>query len=714
MTSERQALELAMKSGDPEKILKAKDALRSQQLGAVTAIAQTANIASGLIDPMREDGTMNVGKATGQSALQMASAGAGVGAAFGPIGAGVGAVVGAGVGAIVGRKRAKDNNEKIAQAKARNAAKRSTKGLNLASIEEEASFNTKDPDYAKGGKVEKPKKQKENLNVDVTEEDKKVSATLKELQPKLTQKFNEKFQKDFGFNMDSILYENTVRPDFDRRKIPEYGQELINKYKDLVLTSDEIKETLGEKDYQRYVEAKKKWNDSQFIKNFTTTKGNTEGQKVDEKDEMFGWRNIVERYFWTKDDKTPYGYIKDKLKDNGKGGWVLDTGGSPIADDVNKSVEEGSFVISSTKDKPKEIQQAVKKIAKDVNIDKPLKSDKSKNSVNINLSSKELVIPKDKIPAAEQSANEMGTSLNQLTDTINVMNDMKAKNKKEFAGGGVVNEDDEIIRKRKEANPMLEPLKMKLVSIDPSKEKIKVNASKTVLSKKKDSKFNIKFPSIAPEALISGAQSIIGTIQKGNAESAVGKSIARQKMLAENAGEDLQNAAYKSLAAKKASIETAFKDTKNTGEKLKASAARDLAKNSLTTQEFSSNYDKVTDSVMSSISKANNDKASLLLGAESEGLNNIQRGIETKVNLETNAEAKQNSFNLAKATQASTLQATGMGNLVEYMKSIKDEAKRKQKMSEIVSLAKERNISLQEAAAILYDDLAGVSSNIKV
>lgn len=126
-------------------------------------------------------------------------------------------------------------------------------------------------------------------------------------------------------NIDSILTANTNKPDFNRLKIPEYAQQIIDTSGDYALTPDEQKAALGT-DYDKYVKAVKNYRTN--VSNYSeavNTKGVLE-LNPDVTKENFGYRNMLERMPWSKEEGTPYTYLKDKLPEKAMGG-TLNYGG---------------------------------------------------------------------------------------------------------------------------------------------------------------------------------------------------------------------------------------------------------------------------------------------------------------------------------------------------------------------------------------------------
>jgi len=149
-------------------------------------------------------------------------------------------------------------------------------------------------------------------------------------------------------NVDSILTANTNKPDFNRLRIPQYAQQIIDTSGDYALTPEEQKVALGT-EYDKYVKATRN-----YRKNRTDYSGvvNTKGvleQNPDVSQENFGIRNMLERMPWSKEEGTPYTYLKRKangglLTYDGQthqgpnGGIPVDEKGNPSAQSGNKPV----------------------------------------------------------------------------------------------------------------------------------------------------------------------------------------------------------------------------------------------------------------------------------------------------------------------------------------------------------------------------------------
>lgn len=761
---------------------KVKNAATANKVAGVASVG--ASMVSSLIDPNREDGTINVGQNMAKSALQMGGSGAAAGAMLGgPVGAVVGGVIGTGVGLLTGNSQAKKQNEAIAKEKKRIKNKAFIGRLNTSVAEEENTFNVNSPQYlAKGGLVRSEKKPVDMFATKkLTPRQKEAQNELRDDQEFLSEVFDKKYGELTKLNLKNILVDYTLNNNYSSKELDSYHKKLSDKYQDLALTPAEIKEKMGEKRYARYIDNKKEYSSTEYKEGYSKTFGANE-ENIDYSKENFGWRNVIERFPWNREkDVSPYTYLRNNLpKDKkgkpllfptmdqkgnyifnegidatmkkqgfAKGGFVLGKG-TATSDSNSKKVEVGSQVIPSVKNSPKNLKNVVLNIAENTNLDSELKGTKSgQNKAKVNLSKGELVIPPEKITQAESVANAQGTTLDEVRNTINTMNTKTKKPSKVnlYLGTDRVEEErkrnakrlglkDETFTPAKRlfskseslpdmgyikpfvdiTKPKFDLTKKQPLNILDPENKIKNSfnrfdkENKVLLDKAKTKSGTLPTKpekrnfSIAPEAAIGILQTAAGAIGKSRNESKINKSLAIQKAIAEQSALDATTAAEKSLSAKKASINTMFKDTQTTADKLKVNAINDLGGNSLTSQEFSSNYNKVAGTVLDSVSRANKEKTSMILDAESQGFSNIQNVNERGTALNLGVEGKKNAFNLAKATQSGLLQQAGMENLLGYMKNIKDEKIRKAKMAEIIALADKRKISLAEAATIYPKD----------
>lgn len=115
---------------------------------------------------------------------------------------------------------------------------------------------------------------------------------------------------------------------------------------------------------------------------------------------------------------TPESYMAKggKVKDgdgktsSAKGGQIVGSGG-PTDDAVPATLNSGDMVIPANAD-----QDIVSYILKQIGMDKPVtQGDLNEgDGSNVNLSNGEVVIPKDKVAAAEQAAQDIGITLSQL------------------------------------------------------------------------------------------------------------------------------------------------------------------------------------------------------------------------------------------------------------------------------------------------------------
>lgn len=122
-------------------------------------------------------------------------------------------------------------------------------------------------------------------------------------------------------NIDSVLTSASNNPNFNRFKIPDYAQQLIETSGDYALTPEEQKEVLGT-DYDKYVKAVKNYRTNVGnYSNAVNTKGNLE-VNPDVSQENFGYRNMLERMPWSKEEGTPYAYLKNKLPKKAMGGTL--------------------------------------------------------------------------------------------------------------------------------------------------------------------------------------------------------------------------------------------------------------------------------------------------------------------------------------------------------------------------------------------------------
>ena len=692
--------------------IETEDQKRLKQLRIASMISGGASMASEFIDPTRDDGSMNVNKTAGKTALQMGGQGAAIGMAFGPIGGAIGAGVGALAGGLLGKSQAKKENDAIDLAK----KKKINLNMSFANDQQEADFNGQTPLYmSKGGKVPK--------NGETIDADPQLHLRLRAYQARLTKAYNDKFGDKI--NVKDTLTKFATKKDFDRRNLDKYANDIISSSNDYALTADDIKAVLG-KDYDNYIKDQSEYQKSDWSKNYNTLKGSKE-QDASVKDIRFGARQLLERYRFGTND-VPYTFLQDK-------GGFIDGKGTESSDSNEKKVEPGSFVVPSIKGKPKEVKDVVKKIASSAGVDKTMKGNDNADGRKVNLSDGELVIPKDKIQLAQLAAQEQGTSLDTIANNINAMKTAKPTKKDGYYEGKFV------IPETLSPDQLEEERRMKLYGIDSGikfKKRLKINRlgqldfnndGKIDLTKQKT--YNDKALSesnstigekqsfnpldekgdYTSDRVLGGLQAVAGVVGGIRDEAKIRKGFRQQENIVNQAKAEEGAANFATASSKKAAINVGNRDIKNSIDQLRQSSMKDLAKNSMSTQEFGQNYADTASTLADKVSQANNSKTSALLNVDADTLKQTGDIIRSNATARLGIAESENNLNSAKMSQSLLTQKAGIENLMVSIKNEKSDIKRKRMMQNLIAMRKAQGKSLDNESAVTIDDFIKLANN---
>ena len=406
-----------------------------------------------------------------------------------------------------------------------------------------------------------------------------------------------------------------------------------------------------------------------------------------------------------------------------EGGFVKGSGG-PTDDSNSMVLEKDSFVIPSIKNiKSKSTGKLVKKIAKAIGESGTAEGSEAGKPVKV--SDGELIIPKNKVQIAEAVANESGTTLEDIASSINSTRKGMPKRGKGMFKGGYTSFDALKTKKDVDSiNPEVESIEDYINRVKYRKEKKKVdlpsaeslsaeNVKPTSKGGKKqsgDRDFLGEKSDYTFERVLGATQTLSGLIGTMKEESRVRKNLARQDAEVEKAAQEEGAAAFAAKASKRAAIERGFSDSNNSIERLKKKAIKDLAQNSMTTQEFSNNYAQTAAAIADKVGDLNTQKTAAILNNESEALNGVKDIVARRTAGKLTVADRENELSAAKLTQSALLQKSGVQNLISSIQSEKSEVVRRRRMRELIRIAREQGIALDQLAVLKDTDWNGVTA----
>jgi hypothetical protein len=207
------------------------------------------------------------------------------------------------------------------------------------------------------------------------------------------------------------------------------------------------------------------------------------------------------------------------------------------------------------------------------------------------------------------------------------------------------------------------------------------------------------------DRVIAGMQGVAGIVGGIKNENAVRRNFNRQKAVSDQATSEENAAVMTAAGEKKAAIETGFRDTRNTIERLRQNSVKDLAKNSLTTQEFGQNYAQTAAALADKVGDANLNKTSALLNVNAESMNSMRDIIRSKKQDDIGLLQTENGLNSAKMTQSANLQKAGVDNLMASLKAEKDTIKRRKMIDSLIAIRKAQGKDITDLALIKDTDI---------